>query len=85
MLGIAVTDDIYMVKFVRENWNVKFPLFSDKDLIIHEKVGKPDTPFFICVKIDEKGGIGIFYTHLGEISAADKFINNIVDKSGLKL
>ena len=77
-------DDIHLIKFVRENWKVKFPLFSDKDLVIHEMVGSPRTPFFICAKIKEKGEKEIFHTHSGAIPAVDKFINTIVDKAGLK-
>ena len=85
LLGIGVKDDIYLIKFARKSWKLKYPLFPDKNLIIHEKVGSPATPFFICVKITEKGAIEIFHTHSGAIPAVDKFIDTIVDKSGLKL
>ena len=85
MLGIGAKDDIYLIKFARESWKVKFPLFPDKERIIHEMVGSPGTPFFICAKIKEKGEIEIFHTHSGAIPTADKFINTIVEKSGLNL
>ena len=83
MLGIGAKDDIYYIQYARESWKIKFPLFPDADLIITRMVGLPGTPYFICVKKDEKGKIEIFYTHEGAVTAADKFINTIVEKSGL--
>jgi hypothetical protein len=84
MLGIGAKDDKYYIKYARESWKVKFPLFPDENLVIHKMVGSPGTPYFICVKKDEKGKLEIFYTHAGAITAADKFINTVVEKAGLE-
>ena len=85
MIGIGAKDDIYLIQYVKENWKVKFPLFTDEDRDIHELIGEPPTPYFIIVKIKEKGELEIFHTHLGKIPAADEFINTIMDKGGLDL
>jgi peroxiredoxin len=83
LIGIGAKDDIYAIKFVKESWHVKFPIFTDEDREIHEKFGEPGTPYFFCVKIKKKGGVEIFYTHPGKLSAVDEFINTIVEKAGL--
>jgi len=47
-------------------------------------VGSPGTPYFICVKIKDKKDIEIFFTHAGAIPDASKFINTVVEKSGIE-
>ena len=83
LIGIGAKDDIYLINFVKENWKVKFPLFPDKDRVIHKKFGEPGTPYFICIKTNDKGIVEVFYTHAGQIPAVDTFINTILDKAGL--
>ncbi len=84
MIGIGAKDDIYYVDYYKKTFKVKFPLFPDEDLVIHEMVGSPPTPFFIVAKLKDKGEIDIIYTILGKIPAVDEFINLILEKSGIK-
>lgn len=83
IIGIGAKDDSYAIKYVQENWKVKFPLFTDEDREIHEKFGEPGTPYFFCVKIKGKGEVEIFYTHPGKLPPVDEFIRTIEDKAGL--
>ena len=84
IIGIGAKDDIHYLNYFRKNFKVKFPLFPDEDREIHELVGEPATPYFIVVKLKEKGELEIFYTHIGKIPAADEFIYTILKKSGIK-
>lgn len=83
MVGIGAKDDIYNIKYFRDTFKVKFPLFPDKDRVIHKQLGEPRTPFFVSVKIKDKGEIEIFNTHLGKIPQVDGFINMLIKEGGL--
>ncbi len=51
--------------------------------MIHEQLGKPNTPFFIAVKINDDETHEVFYTQLGGIGRADEFLDLILKESGL--
>jgi len=80
LLGIGAKGDVHDIKYARESWEIKFPLFPDENLIVHKKDGSPGSPLFIGAKIKDKGGNR---DYAGKIPAADKFINTIVEKSGI--
>jgi len=84
MIGIGARDDIYYIKYFKENFKVKFPLFPDKDLAIHEMLGGPKTPYFIVLKFDKNGDEKIIFTNLGKIPGATEFINLIQEKAEMK-
>ena len=82
MIGIGAKDDMTYIDYYIKNFQVKFPLFPDEDREIHKMVGEPPTPFFIAVKLSNKGE-EIVYTHLGKIPAIDEFIGEIQKRAGI--
>ncbi len=84
MIGIGANDDIYYVDYFAKEFKAEYPLFPDEDLIIHEQVGGPATPYWMGVKLNEDGTKEIFYSMLGELKEPDKFLNTILTESGLK-
>ena len=84
LIGIGVGNDAFEVEFFKKNYDVPFPLFEDEDYVIHEQLGRPATPFFIGVKINDDGAHRVFYTQLGGFERADKFLDLILEQSGLK-
>lgn len=84
LIGIGVGNDNFEVEFFKNKYDVPFPLFEDEDYVIHEQVGKPDTPFFIGVRIEDEGTHEVFYTQLGGFERADEFLDLILRESGLK-
>ena len=85
LIGIGAKNDIHYVYAFRDQHNVPFPLFPDKNLNIHKLLGEPETPFFIGLKLTEKEKPKIFYTHLGPFKGgAAEFLQLIMKKSGLK-
>jgi hypothetical protein len=85
LIGIGAKNDIYYVGLFKDQHRVPFPLFPDKNLDIHKLIGKPETPFFIGLKLKEKGKPKIFYTHLGPVpGGAAEFLKLIMKKSGLE-
>ena len=84
-IGIGTKDDdINYIKYFEKLHKVPYPLFPDKGFVIREKVRSPDTPFFMGVNLNEDGINKIFYTQLGPVKQADKFLKLIIEKSGLK-
>jgi len=84
LLGIGAGNDSFEVTYFSKTYQVPFPLFEDKDYVIHEQLGKPATPFFIGVRINTQGSHEVFYTHLGGFEQADQFLDEILKGSGLQ-
>lgn len=85
LIGIGAGNSAYEVNFFKETYQVEFPLFSDTKFIIHKKIGEVGTPYFIGLKPNKEQGLEIFYSQSGEITDPEKFIETLVDASGLKL
>ena len=84
LIGIGAGNDTFEIEFFKNKYDIPFPLFTDGDYVIHEQLGKPNTPFFIAVKINDNETHEVFYTQLGGFGRADEFLNLILKESGLK-
>lgn len=84
IIGFGAMDDIYNVKYFKNTFKVEFPLFPDKDRVVHKQLGEPEIPFFVSVKKNDKGTIEIFNTHLGAITVVEDFINMLIASGGLE-
>lgn len=84
LMGIGAGNDAFEVEFFKDKYDVPFPLFTDRDYVIHEQLGKPNTPFFIAVKMNDDGTHEVFYTQLGGFERATEFLDLILKESGLK-
>ena len=85
LIGIGAGNSAYEVNFFKEKYQIEFPLFSDTKFVIHKKIGEVGTPYFIGLKPDKKKGLEIFYSQSGEITDPEKFLETLVNASGLKL
>ncbi len=83
LIGIGAGNSQFEVKFFKKKYNILFPLFADRDFVIHQKIGDVRTPYFIGVKIRADGSHHIFYSKLGGPKAAGPFLNSILKESGL--
>lgn len=84
LIGIGVGNDTFEVEFFKNKYDIPFPLFADEDYVIHKQLGKPNTPFFIGVRIKDGGAHEVSYTQLGGFERADEFLDLILRESGLK-
>lgn len=85
LVGIGANNSPFEVKHFKDTYQVPFPLFPDGDMAIHNALGgEVRTPYFIGLKIKEKGAPEIFFTQLGGFKNADAFLHTIVKASGLK-
>ncbi len=85
MIGIGANNSPFEVKHFRDTYEIPFPLFPDGDMAIYAALGGDiRTPYFIGLKVMEKGTHEIFFTQLGGFEKADEFLRLIIKESGLK-
>lgn len=78
-LGLAAGNTEFEIDFFTEKFGVKFPIFSDPELEIHDKIGQPGTPHFYMLKKDGSE-FKVLLSHEGPFESADKFLKTIQDK-----
>ena len=81
IIGIGAGNSAYEVELFREAYQIPFPLFSDGDYTIHERIGSVRTPFFIVFRKNEKNVFELNKTHLGPIKDLDQFLEEITERS----
>jgi peroxiredoxin len=84
IIGIGVGNDSYEVAYFQKKHKVPFPLFDDEEYLVHEQIGEPGTPYFICLKMNQGGGHEIIHAQAGDFERADEFLEMLLVKSGLK-
>lgn len=66
MLGIAVGNNEFEVKYFRQKYQVPFPIVSDQRFEVHRAVGGPGTPFSIFVRVKKDPRLAVVAsTHKG--------------------
>ena len=83
IIGIGAGDRPSDLEKFQKKYAVAFPLFPDKDLSISMKLGAKETPTFIVVRIIEDGTLKRVYFKTGELGKAAKFLEQVVQRSGL--
>ena len=84
LIGIGAGNSPYEVGVYKKTYDVPFPLFPDKDFVIHKACGEVRTPYFMVVKINEDGTHQIVHTQLGNYPGAEPFLELVLKASGLK-
>jgi thiol-disulfide isomerase/thioredoxin len=84
MIGIGAGNSLFEVEVYKKKYQVPFPLFPDKDFVIHKVCGEPRTPYFIVVKINDDKSYQIVLSQLGGFPGAEPFLEQILSVSGLK-
>jgi len=83
MIGIGVGNTPLEVEVFKKTYGVPFPLFPDEDYSIHKATGEVRTPYFIGVKINADGSLGVFHTKEGGFQDPAQFLKQLVAAAGL--
>jgi peroxiredoxin len=83
MIGIGVGNTPLEVEVFKKNYTIPFPLFPDEDYTIHKATGEVRTPYFIGIKINADGSLGVFHTKEGGFQNPTQFLKQLVAASGL--
>ena len=84
LIGIGAGNSPYEVGVYKKTYDVPFPLFPDKDFVIHQACGEVRTPYYIVVKMNDDGTHQIVHAQSGDYPGAEKFLEIILNASGLK-
>ena len=85
MIGIGRLNTALEVTAFKEKYEVKFPLFPDKDLSITRALQAQDegTPHFIVIRMDSGDRARVVYTRTGAFEDPKAFYDMILQRSGL--
>jgi thiol-disulfide isomerase/thioredoxin len=75
LIGIGIGNSDFEVGYFRKKYAVPFPLFSDLDYAVEDKIQIRYTPHYVAVRLDGKGGARIVYSQIGRIGDLKEFID----------
>jgi thiol-disulfide isomerase/thioredoxin len=84
MIGIGAGNSDFEVDFFKKNYDIKFPLFSDGDFVVHKVLGEVRTPYYIAIRINKNGTHKVIYSKLGSFGDPGEFIKRLKNLAGLK-
>ncbi len=84
-IGIGAGNSPFEVDFYKDTYQVPFPLFADRDFVIHKQLKEVGTPHFIGLRIAPgiPEGYTVFYSKSGEVGDPVAFIDRLVALSGI--
>ncbi|HAS88163.1 MAG TPA: redoxin [Desulfovibrio sp.] len=77
--GLAAGNTEFEIDFFTGKFGVEFPIFSDPELEIHNKIGQPGTPHFYMLRKDGNE-FKVLLSHEGPFESADEFLKTIQGK-----
>ncbi|MGW8192638.1 MAG: TlpA family protein disulfide reductase [Desulforhopalus sp.] len=83
MIGLGASNSQFEVEHFRDTYNVRFPLFPDKEMSMYKALAGAGTPGFIGCRL--KGGESpvIVLRNSGGFYNSDDFLQELVKKAGL--
>ncbi len=84
MIGIGANNSHLEVGHFRQQYNIQFPLFADRDHTIYSLLDGKATPDFIGCKRDDQQQFTIILRQSGGFVNPDKFFMDVFKKSGLQ-
>jgi thiol-disulfide isomerase/thioredoxin len=83
IIGIGAGNTPFEVDIFKKTFETPFPLFADKDFVIHKALGSVRTPYFIAVKIKDGEKHEVILSDLAPFKDAPSFLQTIRSLAGL--
>lgn len=84
IIGIGAGNSPFEVGIFRDKYHIAFPLFSDNDFSVYQRLGETRTPYFIVVAIGPDRGNKVIYSKLGGIKDHEAFLSIIRSRAGIR-
>lgn len=84
LIGIGAGNTMFEVEYFKKKYDIKFPVFSDGEYLIHKQVGQVGTPYFYLLEKQKDGSLKILLTQEGAYKDTETFYKSLMAKSGLK-
>ena len=81
LIGIGAGNSDFEVNVFRDKYQIPFPLFSDPDFTLHQRIGAVRTPHFFGLIVDENDSFRLFYNRSGEIDDPERFLDTLITAS----
>ena len=75
LIGIGIGNSDFEVNLFRKKYSVPFPLFSDDDYAIQEKLKIQYTPHYVAVRIEGNGRARVVYSRSGGMNNPKELID----------
>jgi hypothetical protein len=82
IIGIGANNTEIEVNTFRQGFDIRFPLFADKDMTIYRKLEGAGTPTFIAARKEGDRRV-IFFRKAGGFNDPREFFENVLQESGL--
>lgn len=83
IIGIGAGNTPFEVEIFRKTFEAPFPLFPDKDFVIHKALGSVRTPYFIAIKMKEGEKHEVILSEQAPFRDAPSFLQTIRFVAGL--
>ena len=84
LIGLGAGNSPYEVDLFKGKYGIKFPLLPDKDLKLHNALGRVRTPYFIVVSLNPDGKQQVIYSKVGTIGDPGQFLDSIIEAAGIQ-
>ncbi|WP_163340298.1 peroxiredoxin [Desulfopila sp. IMCC35008] len=84
IIGLGANNSEFEVDHFRTTYDVKFPLFADKDMSMYDALGGKGTPGFVGCKKGQDDSFTIVLKQSGGFHHPDEFLLELLKKSGYK-
>ncbi|MEE4241866.1 MAG: TlpA disulfide reductase family protein [Desulfopila sp.] len=84
LVGLGASNTQFEVDFFRDEYNIEFPLFPDKDLSFYKKLKGEGTPGFIGCLLRQGEDPVIVVRQTGGFDSAEEFLGLLLQRAGFR-
>jgi thiol-disulfide isomerase/thioredoxin len=83
IIGLGAGNSAYEVGVYKKTYNVPFPLIPDERFALHKALGETRTPYFLLVRVDQRGTGLVTYSELAGFKGVESFLEVLRKSAGI--